>query len=75
MILLFIFRLYLVSPSRSPLSFNLAAWPTEPFSAVAKARATLGRRGHYPVVWVGIFSFLELLLGQQGLLTMISHLN
>jgi len=58
-------------PSRSQsLSFNLAALPTEPFSAVAKLVPPLGGVDITPV-WVGIFSLLELLLGQQGLLTMI----
>jgi len=71
--ILFIFRIVPGIPKSISIAFfNLAAWPTEPFSAVAKARATLGRRGHYPVVWVGIFSLLGVAFGQQGLLTMIS---
>lgn len=80
MILLFIFRIVLtwypqVDLNRFP--FNLAAWPTEPFLVpLRKLVPPLGGVDITPVVWVGIFSLLrELLLGQQGLLTMISHLN
>jgi YggT family protein len=80
MILLFIFRIVLtwypqVNLNRFP--FNLVAWPTEPFLVpLRKLVPPLGGVDITPVVWVGIFSLLrELLLGQQGLLTMISHLN
>lgn len=80
MILLFIFRIVLtwypqVDLNRFP--FSLAAWPTEPFLVpLRKLVPPLGGVDITPVVWVGIFSLLrELLLGQQGLLTMISHLN
>ncbi len=80
MILLFIFRIVLtwypqVDLNRFP--FNLVAWPTEPFLVpLRKLVPPLGGVDITPVVWVGIVSLLrELLLGQQGLLTMISHLN
>lgn len=80
MILLFIFRIVLtwypqVDLNRFP--FNLVAWPTEPFLVpLRKVVPPLGGVDITPVVWVGIFSLLrELLLGQQGLLTMISHLQ
>ena len=80
MILLFIFRIVLtwypqVDLNRFP--FNLVAWPTEPFLVpLRKLVPPLGGVDITPVVLVGIFSLLrELLLGQQGLLTMISHLN
>ena len=78
MILLFIFRIVLtwypqVDLNRFP--FNIIAWPTEPFLVpLRKLVPPLGGVDITPVVWVGIFSLLrELLLGQQGLLTMISH--
>ncbi len=77
MIFLFIFRIVLtwypqVDLNRFP--FNLIAWPTEPFLVpLRKLVPPLGGVDITPVIWVGIFSLLrELLLGQQGLLTMIS---
>ena len=77
MILLFILRIVLtwypqVDLNRPP--FNLIAWPTEPFLVpLRKLVPPLGGVDITPVVWVGIFSLLrELLLGQQGLLTMLS---
>ncbi len=80
MTLLFIFRIVLtwypqVDLNRFP--FNLAAWPTEPFLVpLRKVVPPLGGVDITPVIWVGIFSLLrELLLGQQGLLTMTSHLQ
>lgn len=80
MTLLFIFRIVLtwypqVDLNRFP--FNLVAWPTEPFLVpLRKVVPPLGGVDITPVVWVGIFSLLrELLLGQQGLLTMISHVQ
>ncbi len=80
MILLFIFRIVLtwypqVNLNRFP--FNLVALPTEPFLVpLRKLVPPLGGVDITPVVWVGIFSLLrELLIGQQGLLTMISRLQ
>jgi len=80
MILLFIFRIVLtwypqVNLNRFP--FNLVALPTEPFLVpLRKLVPPLGGVDITPVVWVGIFSLLrELLLGQQGLLTMTSRLQ
>lgn len=78
MILLFIFRIVLtwypqVNLNRFP--FNVVALVTEPFLVpLRKLVPPLGGVDITPVVWVGIFSLLrELLLGQQGLLTMVSH--
>jgi len=77
MIFLFIFRIVLtwypqVDLNRFP--FNLIAWPTEPFLVpLRKLVPPLGGVDISPVIWVGILSLLrELLLGQQGLLTMLS---
>ena len=76
MTLLFIFRIVLtwypqIDLNRFP--FNLVAWPTEPFlRPLRKLVPPLGGVDITPVIWVGIFSLLrELLLGQQGLLTML----
>ena len=80
MILLFIFRIVLtwypqINLNRFP--FNMIAWPTEPFLVpLRKLVPPLGGVDITPVVWVGIFSLLrELLLGQQGLLTLFSHMQ
>jgi YggT family protein len=77
MILLFIFRIVLtwypqVDLNRFP--FNLVAWPTEPFLVpLRKLVPPIGGVDITPIIWVGIFSLLrEILLGQQGLLTMLS---
>lgn len=56
------------------LPFNLVAWPTEPFlTPMRKLVPPIGGVDITPIIWVGIFSLLrELLLGQQGLLIMMS---
>ncbi len=53
--------------------FNLVAIPTEPFLApTRKLIPPLGGVDISPIIWVGIFSLIrEILLGQQGLLTMM----
>lgn len=75
MILLFILRIVLswypqIDLNRLP--FNLITWPTEPFLApTRKVIPPLGGVDITPIIWVGILSLLrEILLGQQGLLTM-----
>ncbi len=80
MTLLFIFRIVLtwypqVDLNRFP--FNLVSWPTEPLLApLRKLVPPLGGVDITPIVWVGIFSLLrEILLGQQGLITLLSRLN
>lgn len=80
MTLLFIFRIVLtwypqVELSRFP--FNLVSAPTEPFLAPSrKLIPPLGGVDITPIIWVGIFSLLrEILLGQQGLITMMAHLQ
>ena len=80
MVLLFIFRIVLTwypQVDLNRLPFNLVALLTEPFLVpLRKLVPPLGGVDITPVVWVGIFSLLrELLLGQQGLLTMVSHLH
>lgn len=80
MIFLFIFRIVLtwypqVDVTRFP--FNLVFWPTEPFLAPArKVIPPLGGVDITPILWVGILSLArEVLLGQQGLLTMMTRLG
>ena len=75
MTFLFIFRIVLswypqVELNRFP--WKLIALPTEPFLIpVRKVVPPLGGVDISPIIWVGICSLLrEILVGQQGLLTM-----
>jgi YggT family protein len=77
---LFIFRIILTwypQVDLNRLPFNLIAWPTEPFLVpLRKLVQPIGGVDITPIIWVGIFSLLrEILLGQQGLLTMLSRVN
>jgi YggT family protein len=77
MIFLFIFRIVLTwypQVDLNRLPFNLIAWPTEPFlMPVRKIVPPIGGVDISPIILVGIFSLLrEILLGQQGLISMIS---
>jgi YggT family protein len=76
MTFLFIFRIVLTwypQVNLNQLPFNLVAWPTEPFLVpVRKLVPPLGGVDITPIIWVGVFSLVrEILLGQQGLLTML----
>lgn len=78
MSILFIFRIVLTwypQVDLNKLPFNLVAWPTEPFLApMRKIVPPLAGVDITPIIWVGIFSLLrEILLGQQGLMTMAMH--
>jgi YggT family protein len=78
MIFLFIFRIVLTwypQVNTTKLPFNLIVLPTEPFLVpLRKIVPPFGGVDITPIIWVGIFSFLrEILLGQQGLLTMINR--
>lgn len=80
MTFLFIFRIILTwypQVDLNKLPFNLIAWPTEPFLIpLRKLVPPIGGVDITPIIWVGIFSLLrEILLGQQGLITMLSHVN
>ncbi|MBG1266966.1 YggT family protein [Nostoc sp. WHI] len=80
MTFLFIFRIILTwypQVDLNRLPFNLIAWPTEPFLVpLRKLVSPIGGVDITPIIWVGIFSLLrEILLGQQGLLTMLSRVN
>ncbi|WP_013322710.1 YggT family protein [Gloeothece verrucosa] len=75
MTILFIFRIVLtwypqVDLNRFP--FSLVSWPTEPFLVpVRKIVPPLGGVDISPIIWVAIVTLLrEVLLGQQGILTM-----
>ncbi len=75
-ILLFILRIVLTwypQADLNALPFNLVAWPTEPFLApFRKVVPPLGGVDITPILWVGILSLIrEILVGQQGLLTMM----
>lgn len=79
-ILFFVFRIVLswypqVDLTKFPL--NLVAVTTEPFLAIVRRVVSpIGGVDISPVIWVGVFSLLrEILLGQQGLLTMKQYLN
>ncbi len=79
MILLFILRIVLTwypQANLNKLPFNLVAWPTEPFLIpLRKVIPPLGGVDITPIVWVGILSLArEILLGQQGILTMMNRI-
>ncbi|WP_392535802.1 YggT family protein [Nostoc sp. C117] len=80
MTFLFIFRIILTwypQVNLNRLPFNLIAWPTEPFLIpLRKLVSPIGGVDITPIIWVGIFSLVrEILLGQQGLLTMLARVN
>jgi len=73
--LLFLFRIVLTWYPQVDLrrgGWRLLGIPTEPFLAVTRRWvAPIGGVDVTPVIWVGLVSLLrELLVGQQGLLTM-----
>ena len=78
MVLLFIFRIVLtwypqIDLARMP--YKLVAIPTEPLLIpLRKIVSPIGGVDITPIIWVGIFSLArEILIGQQGLLTMMSR--
>jgi len=80
MTLLFIFRIILTWYPQIDLGkfpFNVVAVPTEPLLApTRKIVPPIGGVDITPILWVGVFSLLrEILLGQQGLLTMMTRLG
>ncbi|MBK1988076.1 YggT family protein [Sphaerospermopsis aphanizomenoides BCCUSP55] len=80
MTFLFIFRIILTwypQVNLNRLPFSLIAWPTEPFLVLLrKVVQPIGGVDITPIIWVGIFSLIrEILLGQQGLLTMMARVN
>jgi YggT family protein len=80
MTFLFIFRIILTwypQVDLNKLPFNIIAWPTEPFLIpLRKLVPPIGGVDITPIIWVGIFSLLrEILLGQQGLITMLTRVS
>ncbi|WP_353931297.1 YggT family protein [Okeanomitos corallinicola TIOX110] len=80
MIFLFIFRIILTwypQANLNRLPFSLIAWPTEPFLVLLrKIVQPIGGVDITPIIWVGILSLIrEILLGQQGLLTMMARVG
>ncbi|BAU65143.1 UPF YGGT-containing protein [Stanieria sp. NIES-3757] len=76
--ILFIFRIVLTwypQINLTSLPFSLVALPTEPLlKPLRKIVAPLGGVDITPIIWVGICTLLrEILLGQQGLITMALH--
>jgi YggT family protein len=75
MTILFLLRIILTwypDVKLTELPYSLAYLPTEPFLApTRKIIPPLGGVDITPVVWLGIFTLLrEMLLGQQGIITM-----
>ena len=80
MILLFILRIVLTWYPQAELNrlpFSLVAFPTEPLlKPLRKVVPPIGGVDITPVIWVGILTLLrEILLGQQGLITMALHVQ
>ncbi|MDJ1185666.1 YggT family protein [Roseofilum casamattae] len=78
MTFMFIFRIVLTwypQVNLNSFPFNVVAWPTEPFLIpLRRVIPPLGGVDITPILWVGICSLIrEILLGQQGLLTMMLY--
>ena len=77
-IFLFIFRSVLTwypQVEMTKFPFSLIVAPTEPLLVpMRKVVPPIGGVDITPIIWVGIFSLVrEILLGQQGLLTMLLY--
>ncbi len=75
MTILFIFRIVLTWYPQAELTrfpFSLVVLPTEPFlKPLRKVVAPIGGVDITPIIWVGLCTLLrEILVGQQGLITM-----
>lgn len=78
--ILFIFRIVLTwypQVNLNTLPLSLVALPTEPLlKPLRKIVAPLGGVDITPIIWVGICTLLrEILLGQQGLITMALRIH
>jgi YggT family protein len=78
MVLLFIFRIVLTwypQVDLAQMPYKLIAIPTEPLLVpLRKIVSPIGGVDITPIIWVGIFSLArEILIGQQGLLTMMNR--
>jgi YggT family protein len=79
-ILAFLFRFILTwfpQKDLNQLPYNLIAWPTEPFlRPTRKLIPSFGGVDITPFIWLAILAFVrEILLGQQGILTMFTRLK
>jgi YggT family protein len=79
-ILLFIIRIVLTwypQVESRQLPFSLAVIPTEPVLALTrKLVPPIGGVDISPIIWVALVSLLrEILLGQQGVLTMLTQVK
>ncbi len=77
-ILLFIVRIVLTwypQVAMDKFPFNVAVAPTElPLAITRKVVPPIGGVDITPIIWVGIISLIrEVLIGQQGLLTMLTR--
>ena len=77
MTILFIFRIVLTWYPQAELTrfpYNLVVAPTEPLlKPLRKIVAPIGGVDITPIIWVGLCTLLrEILVGQQGLITMLS---
>jgi uncharacterized protein YggT (Ycf19 family) len=68
----FSFPIYL-----NQMPYSLIAWPTEPFlRPTRKLIPSFGGVDITPFIWLAILAFVrEILLGQQGILTMFTRLQ
>ncbi len=80
MTILFIFRIVLtwypqIETNKFPI--NIVFFPTEPLLKISrKIIPPLGGVDITPIIWVGICTLLrEMLLGQQGLITMAMRIH
>ena len=79
MTMLFVFRIVLTWYPQAELTrlpFSLVVFPTEPLlKPLRKIISPIGGVDITPIIWVGIITLVrEVLVGQQGLVTMaISH--
>ncbi|AGY59760.1 YggT family protein [Gloeobacter kilaueensis] len=79
-ILLFLFRVVLTWFPQIDLNkppYNFVAWPTEPFlKPLRRFVPTFGGVDMTPFVWLALVALAqELLIGQQGIVTMLTRLR
>lgn len=78
MTMLFVFRIVLTWYPQAELNrlpFSLVVFPTEPLlRPLRKIISPIGGVDITPIVWVGIITLVrEILVGQQGIITMAIH--
>lgn len=78
MTMLFVFRIVLTWYPQAELNrlpFSLVVFPTEPLlRPLRKIISPIGGVDITPIIWVGIITLVrEILVGQQGIITMAIH--